>query len=250
MRARAILTQTKMEVLRTVRNRRFVIFTVLMPLMFFFIFVKQVGGNQIVDGANWNAYYMMSMASFGVIGGCLSSLGINVAQERVQGWVRLVRTTPLAPWAYLFSKLVAQLVLNLGIIAAVFLAGGLVEGVMLTAGQWVESLLWIWLASLPFLVIGVFLGSLFQVNVAQVVASMIQLGLAMLGGLWTPLSVMSPTMRQIAEWLPTYHYAHVPWEFAAGRSFAWNDLLILVAYLAVFVLLSVVITRRQEAISS
>jgi ABC-2 type transport system permease protein len=250
MRAGAIVTQTKMEVLRTVRNKRFVIFTVLMPLAFYFIFVQQIGGNKVVDGANWNAYYMMSMASFGVIGGCLSSLGINVAQERVQGWVRLVRTTPLAPWAYLFAKLVAQLVLNLGIILAVFAAGGLVEGVSLTAGQWVQSALWIWLASLPFLVIGLVIGSVFQVNVAQVVASMVQLCLAMLGGLWTPLSVLGPTMRKIAEWLPTYHYAHVPWEFAAGRGMAWGDVWNLLAYLAVFVILSVVITRRQEAITS
>jgi ABC-2 type transport system permease protein len=246
----ALIGQLKAELKRTLRNRRYMMFTMIMPLAFYLIFVSQVGGNTKIDGANWSAYYMMSMASFGVIGGSLNTLGVNLANERIQGWVRLLKTTPMPGWVYLVSKMASQLLLNLGVILLLFLVGHFVEHVDLTGGQWLGAGLWVWLSSLAFMAIGVFIGTVAGAQAAQVLATGVQLVFSMLGGLWTPVAAMPSWMKEVANYLPTYHMGHGPWEIVSGRVPAWTDFTNLAVYLIVFMLLSVWVNKKQEAVSA
>ncbi|UUZ82830.1 hypothetical protein LJK88_02025 [Paenibacillus sp. P26] len=66
---RSLLAQCKAELLRTVRNRRFLFGAVLLPIVFYFIFTGVYGDEMQVGGMEWKAYYLMSMTIFGVIGG-------------------------------------------------------------------------------------------------------------------------------------------------------------------------------------
>ena len=242
---RALLAQYKAELLRTSRDRRFFTLTLGMPIVFYLIFIHQVGRGVQVGGTAWGAYFMVSMAAFGVVGSSVNTLGVRLAAERQSGWVRWLRTTPLSSTGYALAKTFTQLTLSLLIVAAVFLVAHVSQAVALPAGRWLEITLWLWLGSLPFAALGVLIGM--AGSAAQVLGTLAYLAMAMLGGLWTPVQALSRTMRTIAEWMPTYHFARPAWDILAGRSVHWSDAAILLGYAALFTAAAAFIQRRLDA---
>ncbi|MFD1739652.1 ABC transporter permease [Bacillus salitolerans] len=244
-----LFSQCKAEFKRTVRNKFFVMFSIAMPVVFYFIFSSVIGDDTQVGGTDWKAYYLMSMTVFSVIGAAISTLGIRLSQERTQGWVKQLKVTPLPGWVYLSSKIVTQAILNIGIILLLFIIGIFVKGIELTVWQWILCGLWIWIGALPFLALGVLIGTSKTTELAQVFSNIVHLGLAILGGLWMPLEIMPTIVQNIGEWLPTYRYGHGAWNILAGESPQLVDAGILLLYLVIFMVLSVYISKRQEAIS-
>jgi ABC-2 type transport system permease protein len=59
--------------------------------------------------------------------------------------------------------------------------------------------------------------------------------MAILGGLWTPISQFPDTLATIGRMLPSYHMANLGWSAVAGRAPDIGDVLALVAYGAVFI---------------
>lgn len=107
---RAFLMQCKMEILRTFRNKLFIFFSLLMPVMFYYIFTNVIQVPQ--NGNEWKAHYLISMTSFSIIGTALFSFGVRLSEERQKGWAQLLRITPLPEGAYISAKIVSQTVVN------------------------------------------------------------------------------------------------------------------------------------------
>jgi ABC-2 type transport system permease protein len=245
---RAMLAQCKAELLRTVRNRKFIVFALLMPTIFYFIFTSTMDANMKKGSVDWKAYYLMSMTVFGVIGGSINTLSIRFAQERTQGWVQLIKITPLPSGTYIFSKIAAQSLVNLGTIILMFIIGAVFKDVHLSAGQWIFCGLWIWIGVVPFMALGTLLGTIRSVEVVQVLAQIIFMALSALGGLWMPVETMPQFMQNLAKWLPSYRFGQGAWNIVAGAAFNWSGIAVLAAYVAVFMLLSSYIIKRQEAL--
>lgn len=242
------IQQCKCEILRNVRNRRFFFFSLLLPIGFYFLYVNLIGKNTQVDGASWATYYMMSMATFSVVGAGLNGLSSRIAFERTQGWLRLVQTTPLHPFHYVTTKIVANLLINVTEVVVLFVVGGIVEHVSLGFWQWIFSGLWIAFGGLAFIVLGILIGQLAGMDAAQIVASALYFILSITGGLWFPVAMMPSLMQHIADWMPTYHLAHVAWQLVAAKSPSFADFAVLLGYLVLFTLLALWVTgRRSEA---
>ncbi|MBP0726436.1 ABC transporter permease [Bacillus sp. RG28] len=243
----AFIAQCKAELLRSIRNKRFLIFTILFPVAFYFIFTSVNDSNMKINGVAWKAYYLMSMTAFGLLNSSISSLGVKMAQERSQGWVRLLKITPLSSIAYVGSKIIATSIINLGIIIMMFLVGKFGKGVDLSLTKWVSCGGWLLLGSIVFLALGSLVGTTKKPETAQPIASIFQLGLAMLGGLWMPVVTMPKLMQDIAHWMPTYNFAQGPWRILAGQSVDMKNIWILAGYLVLFFLLSSFILKKQNA---
>ncbi|WAH36521.1 ABC transporter permease [Alicyclobacillus dauci] len=242
------LEQCKYEILRNVRNRRFFFFSLLLPIGFYFLYVNLIGRDTQVNGASWATYYMMSMATFSVVGAGLNGLSSRIAFERTQGWLRLVQTTPLSSTNYVTTKIVANLVINVTEVLVLFLAGGLFEHVHLSASEWIFSGLWIAFGGLTFIVLGILIGQLAGMDAAQIVASAVYFLVSITGGLWFPVTMMPSLLKNIANWMPTYHLAHVAWQLVGGGSPSASDFSILLGYLVAFSLIAIWVTgRRGEA---
>jgi ABC-2 type transport system permease protein len=242
----ALLKQCQFEAVRALRNRQFIFFSVLMPLIFYFIFVKVNGGNMQVEGTAWKAYFLMSMAAFSVVGSSMFGLAGRVAFERTQGWLRLVQTTPLPHYAYVIGKCLSQLMVGLVSVVVLFLVGAVSQGVDLSVGQWGISLLWLVLGSLPFVAIGILVGVLFSTEATYLVCNILNMGLGILGGLWWPITIMPKVMQHIVYATPTYRFAHVTWQVIGGKSIPVEDVAILLGYLAVLVALTLWVLRRKQ----
>ncbi|MNH72492.1 ABC-2 family transporter protein [compost metagenome] len=244
---KSMIAQCRAEILRTIRNRRFIVFSIVMPVMFYFIFTSTQGDIK-VSGVDWKAYYLMSMTVFGVIGASINTLSVRFAQERTQGWVRLIRITPLPNGSYVLSKILSQSVINLGTIVLMFLIGHFAKGIDLSFGEWITCGLWIWIGVLPFMALGTLLGTLKSVEVVQVAANIVYMSLSVLGGLWMPLATMPKIMQDIAQYLPSYRFGEGAWNVLGGSGPDWTGIAILAAYALIFMILSTYILKRQEAV--
>ncbi|QHT59169.1 ABC transporter permease [Paenibacillus lycopersici] len=244
---RATIAQCKAELLRTFRNRRFVIFSVLMPILFFFLFSSSVGDQQ-VDGVNFTSYYLMSMTCYGIIGASFTTFSQRLARERSQGWIKMLKITPLPSWAYILSKIGAQAIINLFIVVMMFAVGGFGKHIDLPVSTWLSCGLWIWVGGMSFMALGTLFGSMRNPDAVQVISMIVYMGMSVLGGLWMPVSTMSKTMQDIAKALPTYRLGQGAWNMLGGGTVDWSGIGILVAYVVVFMVLSSYIMRKQEAV--
>ncbi|RSK29060.1 ABC transporter permease [Bacillus sp. HMF5848] len=240
-----LLSQCKLELVRTLRNPFFLVFSVIMPVAFYFIFSNTVGNTQQVDGVAWNAYYLMSMTIFGLVGAAISTFGIGLAQEGSQGWIKQMKVTPLPTWIYYAAKLFTQSIINAVIIIVMFLAGSLLNDVDLATSQWIYSGLWIWIGVLPFLALGMVVGQFKTVDTASIFANISHLGLALLGGLWMPLDAMPKLMQTIGEWMPTNRYGEGAWNIIAGRGLNVTDILLLSSYFIIFAGVAIIISKKR-----
>ncbi|MCW1929004.1 ABC transporter permease [Bhargavaea beijingensis] len=240
------LLQTRSEIKRIFRNPYFVFWSLFMPLVFYFVFTN-VFNTDMPDQGLWDAHFLMSIAAFSVMGSSIMTLGIRLVEERTQGWSIYLSTTPLPPAAYFASKMAGQSAVHVFSILFIFFAGYLINGVRLSPAEWVLGGVWILLASLPFLALGVLIGAMRRVDTASGVSNLIYLGLAITGGMWMPMEVLPEMLQAVGKWLPAYSYGNGAWEIIRGHAPEWRDMAILTAYLLLFMALAILIRNRQEA---
>ncbi len=243
----AFKTQCKFEIIRILRNRYFVFWSLVMPIIFYYIFTNLVNSD-VPNKAEWQAHYLMSMTVFSVMGSSMMTLGIRMVQERSQGWSTFIRITPLSDTVYFAAQMIGQSVIHLLSITIIFIAGAIINNVSLTPMEWIMSGLWILLGSLPFLAIGTLIGNMKKVETAAGISNVLYMVLAVSGGLWMPLEVMPKMMQNIGKWLPSYNFGNGAWEIVRGNMPDWKNILILIAYLALFMLLSKYIRRKTEVV--
>jgi ABC-2 type transport system permease protein len=198
------LTVLRLEVRRLLRNRRTVIFSMLMPCVLFLLFGLNKAYASEPDGhGNVSAFIMVSMALYGAVLATTSG-GAMVSIERAAGWSRQLRITPLSPAAYIAIKMLTALVLGLASVVAVFAVGLLIGKPSMPGYLWIVSGLCVWIGSLVFAAFGLFMGYLLPTeNVMQF------LGFGLLifsfgGGLFIPLNQFPHLLRTIAEFTPLY----------------------------------------------
>ena len=104
------LAYLRLEVRRSLRNRRYLIFTVVFPVMLYVLYtaILPATANGPIDGLPWPVYFLVSMAAYGAIGASMSQAA-PVATERRAGWARQLRVTPLPGIAYVAAKVVSAM---------------------------------------------------------------------------------------------------------------------------------------------
>lgn len=200
-------TYLRMEIIRLYRNKRVIIFSILMPAVLLLIF----GGiykKDALAGVNAAAYLMVSMGLFGSMTAAIGSGG-SIAVERGIGWNRQLRLTPLRPNVYVLSKVVLSLIIALPPILITYLFGVLVLDVRLPADIWLLIIAGSWLGALPMAALGVVVGYLAKPDSVQQISGLLYMMLAAFGGIWVPVEQMPTLMHRIAEWTPAYWVGQV-----------------------------------------
>ncbi len=171
------------ELLRTLRNRRFLIFSLVFPLILF-LAIAGPNKNIVIDGINFPMYYMTGMAAWGSMSAVISS-GARIAAERQVGWTRQMRITPLTTRAYFSAKILSGYMMALFSIVVLAIAGTAI-GVRLSAAQWLTMLALLLVGLIPFAVMGVMLGHLITVDSLGPAIGGITSLMALLGGAFGP----------------------------------------------------------------
>jgi hypothetical protein len=172
------------------RNRRTMIFTLVMPPAFFLLFggISTAYRTETAGRGNVSAHLMISFAVYGSMI-ANTSAGASVAVERALGWSRQLRLTPLTPLAYIATKVLTAMVVGAASVAIVFLIGAL-GGATMPGWVWLVSGLVAWIGAIVFAAFGLFVGYLLpSENVMQFLGPILAL-LALMGGLFVPLCLV------------------------------------------------------------
>ncbi|MFI9815512.1 ABC transporter permease [Saccharothrix variisporea] len=197
------------EVRRVVRARKFWIMAFLFPTLMYLIQANLFSGLfEGRGGVDFREHLMGNLAAFGAFFVALN-VGTRVAIERSTGWQRQLRITPLSAPSYLVAKLSAAMVVALPAIAAVAVVGALVEGVRLPVGGWLYLVLGIWAGTLPFALLGVFIGQIATAESVQLLTSMSHMLLGILGGALFPSVAFPGWMQAVSTVLPSRWLAEI-----------------------------------------
>ncbi|MFD0029197.1 ABC transporter permease [Streptomyces sp. NPDC055059] len=228
----------RLEVRRTLRDTMFVIFGVGMPVMMYLLFTN-LGEND----PEWKTISMVGMAAYGAVGSALSTGG-GVAEDKTIGWLRQLRVTPMTPRQVVAGRALTGSVTVLPSIAAVLLAGGLVNGVRLDVWQWAAVALLLWLGSIPFTLLGLGNGYRLTAQTTGVANMVCNLGLSVLGGLWFPIALFPGWLQSVSSYTPTNRFAQLGTAVADGHAPSAAAVTVLAAWLLAFGSYAVVSYRR------
>lgn len=221
------------EVGRLVRSWKFLLITVGFPVIFYMLFLGDRTSGEVIAGTvTWRVYLMVSMCTFGSLVAALTAGGGRLSTERASGWARQLRVTPIPAWSYVATKLSASMLVILPVIVLVGIVGAVFGGVHLALGTWFELAGLLWVTSLPFAALGVFIGFMVTAETAFPVVTALMFVLGYFGGLFNPVASMPPALRAAARVLPTFHHAALALSLLDGHGFALEDWAVLVGYTA------------------
>ena len=231
---------------RVGRNRQFLFFTVLLPALFTVFFTKIFGG-QTESAAEYQAYAgtsMVSMMAYGAIGAALGAT-IRISFDRHSGWLRQLRITPVPQTQVVAVDVAVGTLLTLPSLLVVALVGRFVNGVQLSPGTWLGLIAVLWVGSTAFVALGLLLGLSLDEKAAGGAMGLASVVLATLGGLWVPVEVFPESMQVLARSLPSYWYAQLGRDVAAGSLPGVAAVLTLAGFTAVFAVMAVAVGRRR-----
>ena len=219
-----------LEAKRQWRNREILIFRLGLPTAIYLI-LNAANGDTPPPSPGGRMVAIAALAA--VISGLAA--GPSLGDERANGWLRQLRTTPLRPSAAVAAKIVVAMSFALPAIALVAAAAGLVGDNQGTAAAlgWAESIKLVglmWLATTPITAIGALIGLTFGGEAAHGATTLAFVVLWLAGGIFTPPSQMPDALAAISRALPSWGVVQVGESVAAGRSVSASALAVLAAW--------------------
>jgi ABC-2 type transport system permease protein len=241
----SVFAYLKLEITRTLRNRRYLFFVVGFPIVFYLLFThifdKDISAS---DKTEFYRDYMIAMSAYGAVGASMMATGPRIALERTIGWSRQLRLTPLTPLQALVAKILSAMASAAVAPIVVTVIGRLVNHVSLPVDHWLLILALMIVGTFPFAALGTAIGYLVDGETAQLVTMISYLGLAILGGFWFPVDNFGSTLRGVAKALPSYRYADLGWQAVQGHFPPALDFAVLAAWTLGFLALGRYAFRR------
>ena len=236
-----ILLLTRAEINRLRRNKRYLLFTVGLPVILYLLVAKQES-TATVYGVPFPTFYMVTMATFGAFSGALNGNAIRISEERKVGWIRQLRLTPLPANGYVVAKILTSMVTTIVSVVIVLLLGRFYGGVHLALWMWVVIAAVVWLGSTIFAALAVAIGYRFPPDQVQPITLLVYFVFLSLGGIWFPLG---GTLQKIGEGTPTYEAVRISTDVAGGHSVPVGLPIGLVVWLGLFVGLAIISVRSM-----
>jgi ABC-2 type transport system permease protein len=223
------LALVRAELMRLTRNKRYFIFTLLVPIVLYLAVGKSRASS---GGLEIRYYYMLAMATLGAFSGALTGNAQRISQEKREGWIRQLRLTALPANSYVISKIIVSMATTVPSVLIVLLLGRFYGGVQLALWQWAVVAVTIWFGSTIFAALAVAVGYRFAPDQVQAIAMILYFGFAILGGLWFPLGGF---LQKMGEILPTYAVIKICTDVIQGASVPAGLVIGLLVWMAVFV---------------
>jgi len=201
-----ILRETRAEFLNVLRQPAFALPTLLFPMIFYVFFALVFSMSRSVHMPTW------LLATFGVLGvmaPALFGFGVGIAVERGEGWLRLKRVAPVSPFVPLLARALMAMMFAFLVFVILATLGALFGDVQMPRSHWLLLALILTLGALPFCALGLAGGLWLNARAAPAIVNLVYLPMAILSGLWVPLTAFPGWLQQIAPALPPYHLAAI-----------------------------------------
>jgi ABC-2 type transport system permease protein len=234
----------RFEITRTLRNARFLVMLVAFPVALYLIYGTQKG---VAQNLTIGTLFLVAMAVYSGMGSAMFATGPQLARERQSGWMRQLRVSPISTPAWFGVKLaqgVLMIIPGLAVLVIVALAIGHVH---LTAAH-LALLVGVLLAgSIPFCLLGMVIGLIFDGQTAQIAQMITLIVLAFLGGIFISWNSLPSGAQFVGKMLPTYHLAQLGWDSAGGFALHASDAIALVAWTVGLATVAMLRWRREAS---
>ncbi|MBD2036578.1 ABC transporter ATP-binding protein/permease [Leptolyngbya sp. FACHB-321] len=143
-------------------------------------------------------------------------LGKRIAIERVEGWLKLLRVTPLPPSIYLAAKLVMTMLVLIASLSIIFAIGIFKFGLHQSLTQWLALSAGLLLGIIPFAIIGITLGYVIPPKALDSIAGiLIPFGIFSCG----LVPIQEPSyVKDLIVLSPFFHYRQII-QYGAGMAY-------------------------------
>ncbi|MDB9529591.1 ABC transporter ATP-binding protein/permease [Oscillatoria sp. CS-180] len=226
-----LFMQTKAEILQLIRT----------PI--YLVGVLLFSGMASLFPADDSHTLKLLLVLFGAISLLMFSvdrLGKRIAIERVEGWLKLLKVTPLQPSLYLVAKLFMTMVVLMTSLATIFGIGIYKFGIVQSVAEWSLLSSSLLLGIIPFAMAGIALGYIVPPKALDAITGLLIPVALISSGLFA--DQMPTSLNDVIVLLPFVHYKGLI-EFAAGIA---NDhqLMLHILWLAFYSVLGGLIAKQ------
>jgi ABC-2 type transport system permease protein len=240
---RIALAHGKEQTLQHLRAPGYLLPTMAMPGLFYFLF----------EGPDTDAglvtFLMASYAMWAILGVAFFQFGVGIAEERTTPWERFLRTLPLSGVQRLAGRVLSAALFAAAAAAVVIAEAHLINPVHVPADQWLPWLGALGAGGVVMALGGIAIGYWASPRAAIALATLAWLLLAYLGGLWQTPGELPSWAAEVSRYLPTRLWGEVTWSAVQGQASSPGDWLGLAAWAVGFAVLAGWGYRRDEGAS-
>jgi ABC-2 type transport system permease protein len=237
---RIALAHFKTQTLQHLRSPGYLLPTLAMPGLFYFLFEGPDTEVGLVT------FLMASYAMWAILGVAFFQFGSGIAEERTTSWERYLRTLPLSGIQRLAGRVLSAALFAAAAAAIVIAEAHLINPVSVPADRWLPWILALLAGGVVVALGGIAIGYWASPRAATPLATLAWLLLAYLGGLWATPAELPSWAAEVSPYLPTRLWGEVTWAALRGQATSLGDWLGLAAYAGGFAVLARWGYRRDE----
>jgi ABC-2 type transport system permease protein len=191
------------------RDPASVFFTVLLPIIFLFIFATIFGNEEIEElgGIKTTTYYVPAILALAVISATLVSPAISLTEDRESGVLKRLRGTPLPSWVFIAGRVGNALVISLLMAVIVTAIGKLVYDVSIPGETMPAVLVTLVVGAASFACLGFAMTVIIPTeDAAPAITNAISLPLYFISGIFIPESEIPDGVLHVADVFPFRHF--------------------------------------------
>lgn len=247
------LGQLKFDINRIfIRNFSFLFFSLLMPAGFYLLFTKVMITGTGTEVQKFQLTYMGSMIIYSGIISAIFGIASLLKIDRDKGFLCFLQLTPHKTKYYYFSIYMLIILLNLVAIIVLQMIAVVFNGVKINFTQVLQCMLIVVIGQLPMVLLGTCLSYLKKQETLNVVSNVIVFPLAIVSGLWWPLSVMPTWLQKIGQVMPTFFANDLLSEVLLGEKLKLTNLIGMIIWIVLGLIGVAVVLRfyRKQELSS
>ena len=233
----------KVELILMKRQAAYYLLSIGLPSVFYLIFSGVMSSDTPTSVLR---LYLFSMTVFSIMSSAFFSIPSSLQSDKTNNWQKMIQHSPVSMVEYYISKLFSALLTFLLSIVVVFSVGHFVRGVSLPTMDWLIIALIILFGSLVFIAMGVLVSLLPSAQLMSVVGNIVYMALAVLGGLWFPLTMFPKWLQSIGKLTPSYQLMQVVSSYLEHHQFNGKAALIVLIYTVLVSILVLQLKNRIE----
>jgi ABC-2 type transport system permease protein len=226
---RAVLTQTRMELILTLRRGENVLITIVVPIVLL-VFFASLG---LIPASRFGPldYLVPGILALAIVSTGMVNLGIATAYERYYGVLKRLGGSPLPRWGLLIAKALSVLVLELIQLVLLLAVAVLGYGWRPHDGQPALALLALVLGTIAFSAIGLAMAGTLRAEATLAIANGLYLLFLLLGDVLLPTDHLPALLRPVSQLLPATALSDIlRFAFTGGGPFPVGALIVLAAW--------------------
>lgn len=234
----------KIELILMKRQAAYYLLSIGLPSVFYLIFSGMMSGSDTSERVLRG--YLFSMTLFSIMSSAFFSIPSTLQSDKNNNWQKMIQHSPISMVKYYISKLCSTLLTFMLSIIVVFSIGHFVRGVNLPMVDWLLIALILLVGSVVFIAMGVLVSLLPSAQLMSVVGNIVYMALAVLGGLWFPLTMFPKWLQPIGKLTPSYQLMQVVSSYLEHHQFNGKAALIVLIYTVLVSILVLQLKKRIE----